>query len=177
MAYCTSCGTENTEGSRFCSRCGAALAPAPGAWRASDEPSSEPNKPPFSEATNPPPATATYTPPPPTNYPLYNQLPSTTQHQQTFGTDIVHPAIPALISFFFPGLGLLFVPNKVGLGVSIFAGFVALNIVLFILAVITIGLGSCLFLAVPLLNVVAAVHSYDETAKASDGKFQPVLFK
>ncbi len=177
MAYCTSCGTDNVQGSRFCSRCGATLAPAPGAWRASDEPSTEPNNPPFSEAPNPPPVTGTYTPPRPTDYPVYNPSPNTTLHRQTFGTDVVHPAIPALISFFFPGLGLLFLPNKVGLGVSIFAGFVALNIVLFILAVVTLGLGSCLFLAVPLLNVTAAVHSYDAAAKESNGKYQPILFK
>ncbi len=175
MAYCISCGTDNVDNSRFCSRCGATLAPAPGAWRASDEPNTEPNKPPLGEA---PPVTGTYTTPPPTNYPAYNPSPNTTLQRQAFGTaDVVHPAIPALISFFFPGLGLLFVPNKVGPGVSIFAGYVALNIVLFILALVTLGIGSCLFLAVPLLNVAAAVHSYDVAAKESNGKYQPVLFK
>lgn len=36
MTLCTSCGTENAEGMKFCVKCGAALAPAPdpGAWKA-----------------------------------------------------------------------------------------------------------------------------------------------
>ncbi|HEV2761911.1 MAG TPA: RDD family protein [Pyrinomonadaceae bacterium] len=36
MTLCTSCGTENAEGMKFCVKCGAALAPAPdpGSWKA-----------------------------------------------------------------------------------------------------------------------------------------------
>jgi hypothetical protein len=89
----------------------------------------------------------------------------------------MHPAVAAIVSLFFPGIGLLFVPNKAGLGIGVFAGYLVLNIVLFVIAVVTIGIGSCLFLLVPLVNVLAAVHSWDEAAKVSRGKFQPLLFK
>lgn len=36
MTLCTSCGTENADGMKFCVKCGAALAPAPdpGSWKA-----------------------------------------------------------------------------------------------------------------------------------------------
>ena len=89
----------------------------------------------------------------------------------------MHPAIPAVVSLMLPGIGLIFVPNKAGLGIGIFVGYIILWAVLMVLAVITLGIGSCLFLVAPLINVGAAVHSWDEAAKASNGKFQPILFK
>jgi hypothetical protein len=89
----------------------------------------------------------------------------------------MHPAIPAVVSLLLPGIGLLFVPNKAGLGIGVFVGYIVLWVVLTILAVITLGIGSCLFLLAPLVNIGAAVHSYDEAAKASGGRYQPILFK
>ena len=38
-------------------------------------------------------------------------------------------------------------------------------------------LALALFIAVPLVNVGAAIHSWDEAAKSSGGQFQPILFK
>ncbi len=32
-------------------------------------------------------------------------------------------------------------------------------------------------MVMPLINIAAAVHSWDEAAKASNGQFQPILFK
>ena len=52
-----------------------------------------------------------------------------------------------------------------------------LNVILFFLALVTLGIGTCLFIAVPLVNVGAAIHSWDEAAKSSGGQFQPILFK
>ena len=49
--------------------------------------------------------------------------------------------------------------------------------ILVIVALVTLGFGSCLFFLVPLANVAAAIHSWDEAAKASGGQFQPILFK
>jgi hypothetical protein len=96
----------------------------------------------------------------------------------------VHPAVPALISFFFPGLGLLFVPGKAGLGFFIFAADVIGKVLLVIIylgfTAITFGIGAftgCCFLLLPLVNVVAGIHSYDTAAKLSGGQFQPLLFK
>src|ERR1051325_1867239 len=59
MAICASCGTNNVDGTKFCVQCGAALAPAPGAWRT---PTADLNTPQTS-----PPANNPYTPPPPSH--------------------------------------------------------------------------------------------------------------
>ncbi len=173
MVYCMSCGAENADGMQFCVKCGAALAPSsgPGAWRAgSEQTTAEPS----SGTANS--AAGTYTPPP-ASYPTYTAPPSPVPYQGQSQGEPMHPAVAAIVSLFFPGIGLLFVPNKAGLGIGVFAGYLVLNIVLFVIAVVTIGIGSCLFLLVPLVNVLAAVHSWDEAAKVSRGKFQPLLFK
>lgn len=59
MAICASCGTNNVDGTKFCVQCGAALAPAPGAWRT---PTADLNAPQTGAPANNP-----YTPPPPSN--------------------------------------------------------------------------------------------------------------
>ncbi|HZH91370.1 MAG TPA: zinc ribbon domain-containing protein [Pyrinomonadaceae bacterium] len=177
MATCASCGTNNIDGTKFCVSCGATLAsaPAPESWRASGDLN---NQPPPADAYTPTGGYTSQTPPP--NYPSYNAGQNMTpsyQQQTPTGNQPMHPAVPAIVSFFIPGIGLLFVPNKASLGLGVFGGYVALNIILFVLAVVTLGIGSCLFLAVPLVNVAAAIHSWDEAAKASNGQFQPILFK
>lgn len=163
MAQCTSCGTENVDGVRFCVQCGASLtpAPAPEGWRGGvgNAPTGEANRP--AGSYTPPSSPLSYTPPP---------LP----YQQS-SAEQMHPAVPAIVSLLFPGLGLLFVPNKAGLGIGIFAGVLVYGLISFVLAFVFIGF--CMLMIMPLFNVVAAVHSYDEAAKASNGKFQPVLFK
>lgn len=167
MVRCISCGVENVDGARFCVKCGAAIgSPAPGSWRADQSDPDDQS----TEYAAPPPSFSM----PPVVYP---QPPSVLPYQQETTSQSIHPAIPAVVSLLFPGLGLLFVRNKAGLGVGIFAGYIALNIAIFFLAVITLGIGSCLFLLVPLANVIAAVHSYDVAAKSSNNDFQPILFK
>lgn len=174
MTICTACGAENIEGAKFCVRCGTAMTAAPdlGAWRSGEEA----DRPPLTDQASTP--AGGYVPqPPPSSYPTYTPPQGMSYQQTPTGSQPMHPAIPALVSLFLPGLGLLFVPNKAGLGLGIFGAFVALNIVLFILAVVTLGIGTCLFAVVPLANVAAAVHSWDEAAKSSNGQFQPILFK
>ena len=170
MATCTSCGTNNVEGTQFCVQCGAALmaAPPPESWRTSGAL----NNPPVDEANR---TAGGYTPqPPPSAYPTYTPSQGMAYNQQA-KPEPMHPALPAVVSLFFPGLGLLFVPNKAGLGLGIFAGYVLLGVVGFILSFVLIGI--CVFILMPLVNVGAAVHSYDEAAKASNGQFHPILFK
>ena len=181
MTSCPSCGAENTDGTRFCVKCGTTLstAPAPESWRApsgdlnatkvSDPPGSTPGSAPGGGYTPqaPPSSYPTYTPPQGMSY----------QPQPAGGSQPMHPAVPALVSFFVPGIGLLFVPNKAGLGLGIFAGYVVLVFILIVLAVITLGIGSCLFFLLPLANVAAALHSWDEAAKVSGGQFSPIVFK
>ena len=171
MIACPSCGAENAEGTRFCVKCGTTLstAPSPESWRA---PSGDLNQAAVADQPSggytpqtPPSAYPTYTPPgvPQTGQPLIG------------GSQPMHPAIPAIVSLLFPGLGLLFVPNKAGLGIGIFAGWVVMWGITFVLSFIAIGL--CLIPFMFLANVAAAVHSWDEAAKVSGGQFQPILFK
>jgi hypothetical protein len=175
MIACPSCGVENVEGTRFCVKCGTTLpaSPAPESWRQSGDLGQQQTQQSSYQSGG-------YTPPQQqqSSYPTYNPQQYPQQQQPAIGgSQPMHPAVPAVVSLILPGIGLLFVPNKAGLGIGIFAGFVVLNIVLFILAVITLGIGTCLFLVVPLANVGAAIHSWDEAAKASGGQFQPILFK
>ena len=173
MATCTSCGTNNVEGTQFCVQCGAALAPTappPESWRTSG---ALPNNPPVEEANRQ--TAGGYAPqPPPSAYPTYTPSQGM-QYNQPTKSEPMHPALPAVVSLLFPGLGLLFVPNKAGLGLGIFAGYFLLGVIGVILSFVVVGI--CVFLLMPLINVAAAVHSYDEAAKASNGQFQPVLFK
>lgn len=201
MVICNSCGTENTDGAKFCVRCGSSLtaaaassaAPEPGAWRdpsapvgsgGLNEPMRQENlggPPPVADpyAVPPPPLSSAPPPPyaPPAAYNPYGQQPNAGQYPPPAAGEPMHPAVPAIVSLFFPGIGLLFLPNKAGLGIGLFVGYLVLNIVLVVLTVITFGLGGCLYLLVPLVNILAAVHSWDEAAKVSGGKFQPLLFK
>lgn len=186
MAVCSSCGTDNIDGTRFCVTCGTTLtpAPAPGDWRSSgdlnatqvdDQSGSAPGSSGYQPQTPPSPASYAPPPPPPSNYPTYTP-PQNISYQPTTGqSQSMHPAVPALVSFFFPGLGLLFVPNKAGFGIAIFALTIGYAILAFILSFVFIGF--CLFLVMPIINIVAAIHSWDEAAKTSNGQFQPILFK
>lgn len=174
MAVCANCGTNNVEGTKFCVSCGAQLAqaPAPESWR---EPSGQLNEPSATIDADAGNAAGGYTPQaPPSNYPTYTPPQPPAPYTQTGGQPM-NPIVPALISLFLPGIGLLLVPNRQGLGVGIFAGYIALALVSFVLTFIVIG--ACLLMLLPLVNIAAAIHSWDEAAKASNGQFQPILFK
>jgi hypothetical protein len=196
MVVCANCGTSNVEGTKFCVSCGATLgdAPAPESWRASSELGTPPAAPtdqsggsasgytPGAGASGYTPGSSAsgytpQTPPPPSSYPTYTptQSPQGYQPQGAGGTQQMHPAVPAIVSLFLPGIGLLFVPNKQGLGIGIFAGYVVLGVIGFILSFVFIGL--CVLLLMPLANIAAAIYSWDEAAKVSGGQFQPILFK
>jgi hypothetical protein len=178
MAACANCGTTNIDGTKFCVSCGAQLgqAPAPESWRASSD-----LNPPGATATDPGATTGGYAPqtppPPPTGYPAYTpqQSPQGYQTHAPGGAQQMHPAVPAILSLFLPGIGLLLVPDKQKLGIGIFAAYVGLGIVGFILSFVIIGL--CVLMLMPLANIAAAIHSWDEAAKVSGGQFQPILFK
>ena len=177
MPVCANCGTNNVEAMKFCVSCGSQLgeAPPPESWRASSDLGAPP---PASDAA--PPEAGGYTPQvPPSNYPAYNpqRVPAPGYQQPVLGGagQPMHPAIPALVSFFLPGIGLLFVPNKAGLGLGIFGATIAYTIVAIILTFFVVGI--CLLFAMPIINIGAAIHSWDEAAKVSNGQFQPLVFK
>jgi hypothetical protein len=185
MAVCTNCGTSNADGTKFCVTCGATLgnAPAPESWRASGnldatQASSTTDQTGGTASGYTPGASAgSYTPPPPSSYPSYTpmQTPQSYQPQGAGGSQPMHPAVPAIISLFLPGIGLLLVPDKQKLGLMVFGGYIVLWFVCFLLTFLVIG--ACLFLLFPLLHIAAAIQSWDEAAKSSGGQFQPILFK
>src|ERR1043166_4399693 len=159
MIACPSCGADNVEGTRFCVKCGTTLpaaAPAPESWRQSGDLGQQQTQQSSYQSGG-------YTPPqtPPSRYPTYNPQQGVQPALGGTAGQPMHPAVPAIVSLFFPGIGLLFVPNKAGLGI--------------VLSFIVIGV--CVFLLMPLVNVVAAIYSWDEAAKVSNGQFQPLLFK
>jgi hypothetical protein len=174
MIACPSCGAENVEGTRFCVKCGTTLpaAPAPESWRQSGDLGQQQQQQQSYQSGG-------YTPPTPPQsaYPTYNP-PQQQGYQQPViggGSQPMHPAVPAIVSLILPGIGLLFVPGKAGLGIGIFVGTIVYAIIGFVLSFVFIGF--CLLIAMPLINVAAALHSWDEAAKASGGQFQPILFK
>lgn len=186
MPLCANCGTNNIEGVRFCVSCGSQIgdAPAPESWRASSElggsvppaASVDPASPNADAAGGSTGYTPHVPPPAPPSYPAYapqqqqqqGGVPYYQQQQQP-ASQPMHPAVAAVVSLFFPGLGLLFVPNKAGLGIGLFVGYIIFAVVTILLVI-----GICL---APIANVLLAVHSWDEAAKASRGQFQPILFK
>jgi hypothetical protein len=174
MIACPSCGADNVEGTRFCVKCGTTLptAPAPESWRQSGDLGQQ------QQTQQPGYQSGGYTPPqtPPSQYPTYTP-PQGVQPVIGGGNQPMHPAIPAIVSLIVPGIGLLFVPGKAGLGLGILAAYIVLWVIMFIIAFVTLGIGTCLFIFLPLANVAAAIHSWDEAAKASGGQFQPILFK
>ena len=176
MIACPSCGTENVDGTRFCVKCGTTLpaSPAPESWRQSGDLGQQ------QQAQQSGYQSGGYAPPTPpqSGYPTYNQQQGMYQQQQQpviGGSQPMHPAVAAVVSLFLPGIGLLFVPNKAGLGIGIFAATIVYAVIATILTFVVVGV--CLFAIMPLINVAAAVHSWDEAAKASGGQFQPILFK
>jgi hypothetical protein len=173
MIACPSCGAENVEGTRFCVKCGTTLpaSPAPESWRQSGDLGQQPTQQPGYESGG-------YAPPQQqqSSYPTYNPQQYPQQQQPALGgSQPMHPAVPAVVSLFLPGIGLLFVPNKAGLGIGIFAATIVYAVIATILTFVVVGV--CLFAIMPLINVAAAVHSWDEAAKTSNGQFQPILFK
>jgi hypothetical protein len=186
MPHCANCGTNNIEGVRFCVSCGSQVGdapPQPESWRASSElgpvPPAASADPAGPEAAGGSVGYTPQVPPPASSYPAYapqQQQQGVPYYQpQPPASQAMHPAVPAIVSFFLPGIGLLFVPNKAGLGLGIFGATIAYTVLAIILTFFVVGI--CLFIAMPIINIAAAIHSWDEAAKASGGQFQPLVFK
>lgn len=160
MRFCTSCGTSNPIGTENCIKCGLPLIQkAKSSNDSSDNPSKEyaPNNP----SENYPPQEGYSSPP----QVVYVQSPPVYKH----------PAYLAVLSLFFPGLGLLFVPNRAGLGIGMMGGYVFLWLVALLLSAFYIG--CCLMVFIPFFNFGAAIYSYDTGAKLTNGEFKPIIFK
>jgi hypothetical protein len=83
----------------------------------------------------------------------------------------------AVVSFVFPGLGLLLTADKKFKGILIFIGAMVLDVVCFLIGSLGILciIPFIFWLAIPLIHFVAALHSYDVLIKEAKGK--PIIFK
>ncbi|MBL8685641.1 MAG: hypothetical protein JNK05_41070 [Myxococcales bacterium] len=100
-----------------------------------------------------------------------------------------NPWIPGIVSFFFPGLGLLMLKdkNRSKLAGAIFGGYIAANILIWLLSFIFIGILELYFFGtiVSLLRLVvwaafgpgSMIFTHDETVKAYPHLGQPIFFK
>jgi hypothetical protein len=90
----------------------------------------------------------------------------------------MHPAVPAIISLFAPGLGLLLLKtrDRVKDALFIFGIWVACVMGVIVLSIVTLGLGVvCCGVPLFLYNLAAAIHSYDEAILLEGEK--PLLFQ
>jgi len=87
----------------------------------------------------------------------------------------LHPAVALLVSLLAPGLGLLLLERKdrVKDAFLIFGLWFSYVAMAFFLTFFVIGL--CCWLPLPLLNVAAGIHSFDEMTLEQGGR--PVLFQ
>ncbi len=90
----------------------------------------------------------------------------------------IHPAVPAVVSLFAPGLGLLFLPSRDRIkdALLIFGVWVACVMAVILFSIVTLGLGVvCCGVPLFLYNIAAAIHSYDEAVLLEGDK--PLLFQ
>ncbi len=90
----------------------------------------------------------------------------------------IHPAVPAVVSLFAPGLGLLFLPSRDRIkdALLIFGVWVACVMAVILFSIVTFGLGVvCCGVPLFLYNIAAAIHSYDEAVLLEGDK--PLLFQ
>ena len=91
------------------------------------------------------------------------------------GASALHPAVPLIVSLLAPGLGLLLLDRKdrVKDAFLIFGLWFSYVTLSFFLTFFVIGV--CCWLPLPLLNVAAGIHSFDEMTLEQGGR--PVLFQ
>ncbi len=114
-------------------------------------------------------------PPPDTQSPSSAPLPPP---PSSGGPAEVHPAVPAVVSLFAPGLGLLLLKtrDRVKDALLIFGLWVAFVMAVLLLSIVTFGIAAlCCGVPLFLYNIAAAIHSYDEAILLEGEK--PLLFQ
>ena len=129
--------------------------------RASDSPPVKPKAKASAKKTLPAPP-----PPPPPTSPTTPDTEKSTE---------LHPAVPMVVSLLAPGLGLLLLKNRdhVKDALLIFGGWFFYLAVSFVLTFFIVGV--CCWLPLPLLNVAAGIHSFDEASLEQGGR--PLIFQ
>lgn len=133
--------------------------------RASDSPPVKPKAKASAKKTLPsPPPT-----PPPTSPTTSPTTPDTEKSTE------LHPAVPMVVSLLAPGLGLLLLKNRdhVKDALLIFGGWFFYFALSFVLTFFIVGV--CCWLPLPLLNVAAGIHSFDEASLEQGGR--PLIFQ
>ncbi len=93
----------------------------------------------------------------------------------------------AIVSFFLPGIGLLFLPNPQykSLGIKIFVGYlilglvvpIVLSVVISITHVYQLGYINYPLYLVRLAHIISLIHTHDCTVKINPALGQPIFFK
>ncbi len=93
-------------------------------------------------------------------------------------TDSNLPLFAGILSLFLPGLGLLLSKEKKVWGIAIFVGVLVVDIVISLIGMVGLFLcliGPLLWLVIPVIHALVAIHSYDVVKKEQGGK--PIFFK
>ncbi len=94
------------------------------------------------------------------------------------GTAEMHPAVPAVVSLFAPGLGLLLLKtrDRVKDALLVFGIWVGCVMAVLMLSIVTFGIAAvCCGVPLFLYNIAAAIHTYDEAILLEGDK--PLLFQ
>lgn len=85
-------------------------------------------------------------------------------------TDDVNEIISAVLSLIIPGVGHIAINGQTKRGAIWLVAWIGINILFFVLSVVTLGLGLILFLFVPLINIGSAVDAYLQGQKINSGE-------
>jgi hypothetical protein len=82
----------------------------------------------------------------------------------------VSEVVSAVLSLIIPGVGHIAINGQTQRGAIWLVAWLGINILFFVLAIITLGIGFLLFLFVPLINVGSAVDAYLQAQKINSGE-------
>lgn len=82
----------------------------------------------------------------------------------------VNEIISAVLSLIIPGVGHIAINGQTQRGAIWLVGWIGINVVFFVLSIITLGIGLILFLLVPLINIGSAVDAYLQGQKINSGE-------
>jgi hypothetical protein len=82
----------------------------------------------------------------------------------------VSEVVSAVLSLIIPGVGHIAINGQTQRGAIWLVGWIGINVVFFVLSIITLGIGLILFLLVPLINIGSAVDAYLQAQKINSGE-------
>jgi hypothetical protein len=82
----------------------------------------------------------------------------------------VNEILSAVLSFLIVGVGHIVINGQTKRGAIWLGGSIAVAIVIFVLSIVTLGLGAILFLLMPLFPIVSAIDAYLQAQKINSGE-------